>query len=520
MNEDKTKYESPDEKRQARASPGRYAAEKWKKSGPSVQTKEQAAPVQTGKKKKMEPEKPKAHVIRQTVQDAAHQRIREDEEENTGLQALHESEQATETLWTHGSRAVESWQHHRNKAAAKKEGSNPISRGQQKRNLKRQNISNYRRASFSSGINPGQFSGHGVEKARNAARNVIRHVGGKKSTVLLLALGGLLVFVMYAVSACTPMLEAAMSALTMGTYPAEEADVRSAEAIYARMEQALRDEIDHPDRYYPDCDEYIVDTQEIWHDPYALISLISAYLNGEEWTADSAMPVIEMLFHWQYEKEVTLTTEQRYHTETVNGKQTKVWHDVNICSITLKNKNLSHAPMYIMDEERVGMYALYMSALGNMPDVFAGWPHASVLKEPMEYEVPQEVKDADPKFAALIAEAEKYIGYPYVWGGYNPTTGFDCAGFVSWVYTQSGVKNIGRWGASGIYASCRKISPGQARPGDIVFFSGTIEGEAGITHCGIYVGNNKMLHCGNPCSYSDLTEAYWQQHFAGYGRVY
>ena len=302
-----------------------------------------------------------------------------------------------------------------------------------------------------------QAFSHGAEQARDAAWKLIHRAGNKKHLALLLALGGLLLIVMSALNACVPLMEAAMTALTMGTYPAEETDVRAAEAIYAQMEDALKDEIDHPDRYYPDCDAYIVDAQEIWHDPYALISLISAYLDGEEWTLDNAYPVIEMLFQWQYEKEVTITTEQRYRTETVNGVETKVWHDVNICTITVKNKNLSHAPMFIMDEERVGMYALYMSTLGNMPDIFAGWPHASTLKEPMEYEVPQAAKDADPKFAALITEAEKYLGYPYVWGGYNPTTSFDCAGFVSWVYTQSDVASIGRWGAAGIYASCRHI---------------------------------------------------------------
>ena len=503
-----------------RASPSKAAPQKWTKPGTSVHTEGKAAPVQFSKKKTREAEKPKSHVLQHTVQDAAHKRVQEDEEENTGLQAVHESEQITETVWQHGGHAVESWKHHQTKKAANEEGtSNPISHSNQKRKLKRQYITNHR-----TGVPlekaAGQSVGRGMEKAKDSLQSVIHHATGKKHTILLLVLGGLLLIVMSSISACSPIVEGMLTALTMGTYPAEEADVRATEAIYAQMESALQDEIDHPDRYYPDCDEYVVEAQEIWHDPYVLISLISAYKNGEEWTADSAMPVIEMLFKWQYEKEVTITTEQRYHTVTVNGKETKVWHDVNICTITLKNKNLSHAPLFIIDEERVGMYALYMSNLGNIPDVFAGWPHASTLKEPMKYEVPQAAKDADPKFGALIAEAEKYLGYPYVWGGYNPTTSFDCAGFISWVYTQSGVANIGRWGASGIYESCRHISPSQARPGDIVFFEGTIEGETGVTHCGIYIGNNKMIHVGNPCSYADLTDSYWQAHFVGFGRVY
>ena len=508
------------DKRQARASPSQAARQKWTKPGTPVYTEEKTAAVQVSKKKTQEPEKPKSHVLRQSVRDAVHERVREDEEENTGLQALHESEQVTETVWQYGSHAKQSWKHHQAKADAKKDGtSNPISHSNQKRKLKRQYITNHRTGAPLNNA-AGQSVGRGIEKARDTAQAVIQRVSGKKHMIPLLLLGGLLLIVMSSISACSPMVEGMLTALTMGTYPAEEADVRSAEAIYAQKERLLLEEIRFPDRFYPDCDEYIVDAQEVWHDPYALISLISAYLHGEEWTVDSAMPVIDMLFEWQYEKEVTITTEQRYHTETVNGRETRVWHDVNICTITLKNKNLSHAPIYIMDEERVGMYALYMSTLGNMPDVFAGWPHVSTLKEPMEYDVPQAAKDADPKFAALIAEAEKYLGYPYVWGGYNPTTSFDCAGFISWVYTQSGVANIGRWGASGIYASCRHISPAQARPGDIVFFEGTIEGENGVTHCGIYVGDNKMIHVGNPCSYADLTDAYWQQHFAGYGRVY
>ena len=507
-------------KTKTRASPSQSTHEKWTRPGAPVHTEAKAAPVQFSQKKTREPEKPKSHVIRQTVRDTVHERIREDEEENTGLQALHESEQVTETLWQHGGHAVESWKHHQAKTEMQKERtSNPISHSNQKRKLKRQYIVNHRSGAPLKKAAEQSF-GRSIERAKDTAQVVIRRMGGKRHMIPLLILGVLLLIVMSSISACSPMVEGMLTALTMGTYPAEEADVRAAEAIYAQKERLLLEEIKFPDRFYPDCNEYIVEAQEVWHDPYALISLISAYLNGEEWTADSAMPVIEMLFEWQYEKEVTITTEQRYHTETVNGRETKVWHDVNICKITLKNKNLSHAPIYIMDEERVGMYALYMSTLGNMPDVFAGWPHASTLKEPMEYEVPQAVKDDDSKFTDLIKEAEKYLGYPYVWGGYNPTTSFDCAGFISWVYTQSGVANIGRWGASGIYASCRHISPAQARPGDIVFFESTIEGETGVTHCGIYVGDNKMLHCGNPCSYADLTDAYWQTHFVGYGRVY
>ncbi len=513
MNAKEAKRNSPVDQEQSLSS-----GEQKNKTKVADPGRKKAAPLPGGGKRAPKSEKTASHAIRLTAANAAHQCVREDEEENTGLQAVHETEQVTETVWQHGSHAAESWRHHQARAAAQPDGgSNPLSHKQQKRALKRQYITKYQtngRKAVATTVR------RGMEKARESAQLAVRRAASKKHTIPLLALGGLLVFIMYAISACAPLMNAALTTLSMGTYPTEEADVLSAEAIYAQMEQALRDEIERPDQCYPGYDEYIVDAQEIGHDPYVLTSLISAYLNGEAWTADSAYPVIDMLFQWQYQKEVTFTTEQRYATETVNGQETLVRNDVHICTITLKNNALSHAPLYLMDEERVGLYALYMSTHGNMPEVFAGYPHASALKEPMIYAVPQAALDADPQFAALLAEADKYLGYPYVWGGYNPTTSFDCAGFVSWVYTQTGVAKIGRWGAAGIYASCRKIAPSQARPGDLVFFEGTIAGETGVTHCGIYVGDSKMIHFGDPCSYADLTEAYWQQHLVGYGRVY
>jgi cell wall-associated NlpC family hydrolase len=177
----------------------------------------------------------------------------------------------------------------------------------------------------------------------------------------------------------------------------------------------------------------------------------------------------------------------------------------------------SHLPVYIMSEEKVGMYAMYMSTLGNKPDLFRGNPHASTLKQYVDYDIPEEVLE-DPAFAALIAEAKKYLGYPYVWGGSKPSTSFDCSGFVSWVYTQTGVCNTGRLGATGLYGVCTPITPEEARPGDMVFFQGTINRADGITHVGIYVGNGMMIHCGNPITYADLSDRFWIDHFFGFGR--
>ena len=483
-------------------------------------------------KAKPEPQKSKSHLILHTAEDAAHRRVREDEENNLGLQAAHETEQGAETVWQHGGHAVESWKHHLVKAyqskaaptgeaaAANKTvfndgGSNPLTRNQQRERLKRRYIKEHRGQKSA-----GKAARKTGERAEAAAEKAGEFAAHHKHWLVILALGFLLVYVANSITGCAPVLQGSLDAITISTYPAEEADVRAAENVYLDMEKTLKDEIDHPEKYHPGCDEYSVSADKLWHDPYALISLISAYGMGEKWTVDSAYPTIQMLFKWQYDKKVNIHNETRYTTVTVDGETSVVSYTVRICDLSVKNKNLSHAPMYIMDEEQVSLYSLYMATLGNMPQVFSGQPYASTLKEPVKYDVPQELLDADPKFAALVKEANKYLGSPYVWGGHSPKTGFDCAGFIYWIFNNSGVASFGHQGAQGLYDSSRKVSVENARPGDVIFFSGTIEGESGITHCGLYVGNNHFIHCGNPCSYADLTDAYWQEHFAGYGRFY
>ena len=215
--------------------------------------------------------------------------------------------------------------------------------------------------------------------------------------------------------------------------------------------------------------------------------------------------------------------EVRYRTETHtdsdgNEYEEEVPYDYYICYVTLENFNLSHLPVYLMDEDQLSLYSLYMSGLGNRPDLFGTgqYPNASTLKEPTYYEIPPEALE-DETFKAMITEAEKYIGFPYVWGGSSPATSFDCSGFLSWVVNHSGW-NVGRLGAQGLYDYCTPVSPSQARPGDLVFFKGTYD-TPGVSHCGLYVGNHVMLHCGDPISYTSLDSSYWQSHFYSYGRL-
>ncbi len=498
-------------------------------------------------------------VISQAVRSGVEQRIAEDEKDNTGLQAVHTAERTGEKLLDAGSQLRQSkirHEHSRLERAenklnhanvrflqkeqelkqADKTGSNPISRANQRRAIKREYMS------AGAGRTSGGKTAKGAKKAVNKPSAAKKKTSGflrSKKGLIVLALGGVLIFTMNAITSCTPIVEVGLHAFVMGTYPAEESDIRAAERAYKQKEDGLKEELAHYERYHRGYDEYIIEADDIWHDPYALISLISAYRGGEEWTINDVQGTLDMLFEWQYIVEETVTTETRYRDEEREGRRlvtdpvtgetywetytykASVPYTYSICTVTVENKILSHAPVYIMSKEKVGLYALYMSTLGNFPNIFAGNPHASTLKDPLEYDVPQELLDADPKFALLVEEANKRLGYPYVWGGYEPETSFDCSGFVSWLFTSTGINNIGHMGATTLYNHSQPVSPAEAKPGDVIFFQGTMgEGTDGITHCGLYVGNNMMVHCGNPCSYADLTDSYWQQHFYGYGRLY
>ena len=201
-----------------------------------------------------------------------------------------------------------------------------------------------------------------------------------------------------------------------------------------------------------------------------------------------------------------------------NDYDVEVPYNYYICYVTLENFNLSHVPVYMMSEEQLSMYALYMSTLGNRPDLFpsSGYIGKYITNRPPEHEVPESYLD-DETFAAILKEAEKYLGFPYVWGGSSPSTSFDCSGFVSYVLTNSGLVNTGRLGAQGLYNVCTPVSKANAQPGDLIFFVGTYD-TPGVSHVGIYVGDGVMIHCGDPIQYTSINSSYWQQHFYAFGR--
>ena len=310
----------------------------------------------------------------------------------------------------------------------------------------------------------------------------------------------------------------------------------AAEEQYCGMEAELQELLDNYEATH-DHDEYHFDLDEIEHDPYVLISAITA-LKGEAWTIDEVQGILQTLFDKQYILTETVTTETRYRTETRTGSYTytdpetgervteeyeydvRIPYTYYICNVSLENFNLSHVPVYIMSQDQLSMYAMYMSTLGNRPDLFSssGYVRKYYNTHYEKYEIPPEALENE-QFAAMIAEAEKYLGYPYVWGGSSPSTSFDCSGYVSWVVNNCGVGwSVGRLGASGLLGICTRVSAANAQPGDLIFFQGTYD-TPGASHVAIYVGNGMMLHCGDPIQYTSIETSYWQRHFLAYGRL-
>jgi len=296
-----------------------------------------------------------------------------------------------------------------------------------------------------------------------------------------------------------------------------------AEAVYCDLEAELSGYLNSYESTH-DYDEYHFDLDEIEHDPYVLLSLLCSLHEGQ-WTLDQVEGSLQMLFDRQYILTEDVVVEVRYRTETRtdsegNDYDVEVPYNYYICYVTLENKNLSHLPVYLLSEDQMSRYAIYMATLGNRPDLFPGSPYVNRYYHTQyeKYEIPPEAL-ADEQFAAIIKEAEKYLGYPYIWGGSSPATSFDCSGFVSYVYNNCGLHwSFGRLGAEGLRGMCAYVSPESARPGDLIFFEKTYD-TAGASHVGIYVGNNRMLHCGDPIHYASIDTSYWRSHFLQFGRL-
>ena len=480
------------------------------------------------------------------VLSQVHREVRQSEDDNVGVEAAHKVEQAVES----GGRLVQSA--HRahqlkpyraairaekkleranldalqKKAEIDSPTSNPVSKWQQKQAIKKQYAAakhnQAAQTTAKAAENTAKVAKKAAEKAEKAGKYVWEHRRGFAIAAAILLM---LAFLLNGLSSCSVMMDGVGSGIAASTYPSQDADMLGAEAQYCEMEAELQRYLDTYESTH-DYDEYHFDLDTIEHDPYVLISIITALHQGE-WTLDEVQGTLQMLFDRQYILTEDVVVETRYRTETdtwtdedgnTHTDTYQVPYDYYICTVTLENFNLSHVPVYIMSEEQLGMYATYMATLGNRPDLFPGSGYIGKYVEGSytDYDIPPEALD-DEVFAAIIKEAEKYLGYPYVWGGSSPSTSFDCSGFVSWVINHSGW-DVGRLGAQGLCNICTPVSSANVKPGDLVFFTGTYD-TPGVSHVGIYVGNNMMIHCGDPISYANLNSSYWQSHFYRYGRL-
>ena len=453
-----------------------------------------------------------------------HRNISKYEDDNVGIESAHKMEEAAELSGHYALSAVHSSKLRPYRKAAEAErklekanlsalyqtaqndSTNPISgaKWQQKRAIKRQYAVAKRTGKGT--ITSSEIASEAVKSTeRNAKSLTFRAIEAVKRNKRGLAIVGIFAVVVMlllgVMSSCSILMEGVISAMGASSFPSADEDMLAAEAQYSAMEAELQNYLDTFEDTH-DYDSYTYNLDSIGHDPYVLIAALSALHEGA-WTIDDVQDDLQMLFEKQY----TLTED----TDTDDEDNTS-------CTVTLENFDLSHVPAYVMTEEQLAVYATYMRTLGNRTDLF---PDADSVERYApgsytDYEIPTEAL-SDETFAAMIAEAEKYLGYPYVFGGSSPSTSFDCSGFVCWVLNHSGW-NVGRTTAQGLYNFCTRTS--SPHPGDLVFYQGTYNAGETVTHVGIYVGNGWMIHCGDPISYVNFAEnSYWQSHFYAYGHL-
>lgn len=480
------------------------------------------------------------------IKNYVHGKVGEVEKENSGVEGAHKTEKLAEKAGGYASRKLkESCRSHNLKPyreAAKAEAasmkadtnylyhktikenpelaSNPLSRFHQKQQIKRQYAKDLRGAGKSAGKAAKKTGKAAGEATKKTTDFIARHWKGILTVGVFLLL---IVMIFTGLSSCAAILQGGVSSVLGTSYTAEDEAIREVEADYKELEKDLREEIADIESDYPDYDEYQYHLDEIGHNPFALASYLTAKLY--DYTRQEAQAELQALFEKQYTLTLREEIQTRYRTESTTDPDTgettteEVPYDYYILHVTLTNKNIETLAGELLTPEQKEMFDIYMETKGNKPDIF-GEDYAATPGggQYTDYEIPPEAL-SDERFAAMIAEAEKYLGYPYVWGGSSPSTSFDCSGFVCWVINHSGAGSVGRTTAQGIFNYTTPIAPSEAKPGDIIFFTGTYDSGSAVSHVGIYVGNGMMIHCGNPISYASVNTPYWQQHFYAYGRL-
>lgn len=395
-------------------------------------------------------------------------------------------------------------------------GSNPQSKHQQKRAIKKEYAKVKR--SGASTKKASEVTKNASKKTAETSKKVAEFIGRhKKAFAIVGIIAAVIVIICCICSSCSVMFQSASSAIASSTYPSEDSAMLAAEEKYKELEQELSDTISNYESTHS-YDEYVYELDDIEHDPYVLISALTALHQGA-WTVSDIEADLSDLFARQYVLTESVTVEQRTRTVSNPDRTTsEETYDYYICTVKLVNNNLSHIPSEILTQDQLELYATYMQTLGNRPDLFTDSVYVDkyINTEYEDYAIPPDAL-SDVKFAAMMNEAKKYLGYPYVWGGSTPATSFDCSGFVCWVVNHSGW-NVGRTTAEGLRQQCVRVPPSEAKPGDLIFFERTYN-TAGASHIGIYVGDGMMIHCGDPIQYANVNSAYFSSHFMMYGRL-
>ncbi len=403
--------------------------------------------------------------------------------------------------------------------------SNPISKWRQKQELKKRYME--AKASGKAGASGAAKGGKKTaEGTKSVVDKGIEFVKEHPKAVLIVGALGLLVMLIAGMfSSCTAMFAGSGNAVLGTSYTAEDADIPGADADYSALETALDNQISNIESTHPGYDEYRYDLAEIGHNPYELASYLTVLF--EDYTRAEVQSTLQSLFAQQYTLTLTPEVEVRYRTETRtdsegNDYDVEVPYNYHILNVKLTNKGLGAVIQASgLTTEQADRYDVLMTTSGNRSELFGEDVYGVSGGEYTDYDIPGEAL-TDEKFRRMINEAEKYLGYPYVWGGSNPSTSFDCSGFVSWVINHSGNGwSVGRLGAKGLKGICDIIPPDQAKPGDLIFFHHTYDAPdpSDATHVGIYVGDGMMIHCGNPISYASTESSYWQSHFLCFGRI-
>ena len=524
------------------------------KSEQEVKAKKNAA---ASGKKGGKPKKP-GNLAKDALSAKAHQSVRNaDQDNNSGVEAAHFTEGSAEGAARAGSRfqygrklrqykklerlekkadkdAVDSIFAERMKSDPQA-GSNFFSRWRQKQAIKKEYAA--AKAGAAAAENTAAGTAKAAQGTASMTEKAFQFVQSHSHIIIGIAAVGLLVLVIAgSVSSCSVLINGGGNVVLGTSYTAEDEDLKGVETDYTKLEDKLRKKIDRIETDHPGYDEYRYNLAEIGHNPYELASLLT--VEFENYTRSQVQARLQSIFEAQYELKLVEKVEIRTRKETRVGYsynpitgtghtytyQVTVQYEYKILNVTLLNRGVDYVARNSgLTDDQLQRYEVTLECRGNRDDLFAGIAFATPdgagsSGEYQDYDIPGEAL-TDEKFRKMITEAEKYLGYPYVWGGSSPSTSFDCSGFVSWVINHCGNGwNVGRQTANGLMGKCDIIPKSEAKPGDLIFFQKTYN-TSGASHVGIYVGNGMMIHCGNPISYASIETSYWRQHYYCMGRI-